>query len=356
MAAGIRLGLIIGGYVTAYIIIGREGVSFGDAILETFKRWDAANYELISNHGYPVDGPLEEVIVFLPGFPYTVKVVGLLTGSWFVAALLVSAVAAVAAGYFLQAMAWQDTADDEEAGRSLWYFFLFPTGYFLAMPYTEALFMAFLLGSFYFARRGDWATAGAIGAFATVTRLQGMILLPALIVEALHQGGWRGVSRSSWWVLLVPLGFLFYLWLNLSLHGDPLAFVDFEREYWDHHRIWPWDMIQETFDWIREGRADVTRVSIYEFRAGAMIVTATLLAIGARWLRPSYQVFGWATLLLFLSVSYQISLPRYVLTIFPMYFVLARLGRNQEVHQALLSCSAVLMGVFFVIYATRWGF
>jgi hypothetical protein len=115
-------------------------------------------------------------------------------------------------------------------------------------------------------------------------------------------------------------------------------------------------MIKETWDWITEGRSGFLRASIYEFRAAAMLVVAAFLLLGARWLRPSYQVFGWATLILFLSVSYQISLPRYALTIFPIYFVMARVSRNQEVHQALLSCSAVLMGVLFVIYATRWGF
>ncbi len=45
-----------------------------------------------------------------------------------------------------------------------------------------------------------------------------------------------------------------------------------------------------------------------------------------------------------------IGLPRYVLTLFPIYFVLARLGRNPEVHQALLTISTSLMGLFLVIY------
>jgi hypothetical protein len=39
-----------------------------------------------------------------------------------------------------------------------------------------------------------------------------------------------------------------------------------------------------------------------------------------------------------------------------MYFVLARLGRNAEVNQALLTFSALMMGVWFVIFEYRWGF
>ncbi len=356
LAAAVRFALIIAGYLTAYIIIGRDGVHFDQAILETFKRWDANHYELISEHGYPVGESYEEVIVFLPLFPYTVKVVAWVLGSWFVSALLVSAVASVAAGYFLQGIVWKDTADEAQAGRSLWYFFLFPTAYFLAMPYTEALYMALLLGSFWAARRGNWLLAGILGGFSTAARLQGIILFPALIIEALHQGGWRRPDKETAFLFLVPAGLLFYLFLNHALHDDPLAFVDFERNNWSHQRIWPWQMIEETWLWITDVRPHFARAAIYEFRAAFMILTAVLLLAGARWLRPSYQFFGWATLILFLSVSYQISLPRYVLTIFPIYFVLGRITRNQEVNQALISFSAILMGAFYVFYATRWGF
>lgn len=356
MAFGVRVGLVLAGYITAYIIIGREDVHFTDAILETFKRWDSSHYERISTSGYPTSGDYREDIVFLPLFPYTVKVFGWLFGSWLVAALFVSAVASVAAGYFLQAMIWHESGDQAEAGRGLWYFFLFPTAYFLAMPYTEALFMAALLGSFYCARRGWWPAAGLLGALATAARLQGVLLVPALIIEALHQGKWRGVSPQALWIALAPLGFAVYLLINLDLHGDAFAFVDFEKQYWFHERQAPWDTIKETYDWITIARADFTRVAIYEFRAAAAIVTAFFLIAGARWLRPSYQFFGWATLIMFLSVSFQLSLPRYVLTIFPMFLVMARVSKNEEVHSGLLACSAVLFGTLYVVYATRWGF
>jgi hypothetical protein len=59
---------------------------------------------------------------------------------------------------------------------------------------------------------------------------------------------------------------------------------------------------------------------------------------------------------MFLSMSWEISMARYVLTIFPIYFVLARLGRNAELNQAMISVSAVLMGTFYMIYAKSWGF
>ncbi|MEX2392240.1 MAG: mannosyltransferase family protein [Dehalococcoidia bacterium] len=357
LALGIRIALLIAGYVTGYIIIGREGPGAQDIILETFKRWDAASYERIAENGYPPpDGEYPEIIVFLPLFPYLVHVVEWIIPSFLVAGMLISAIASVAAGYFIQGIVRYDGADDAEASRALWYFFLFPTAYFLAMPYTEALFMALLLGSFYYARRGNWLMAAMFGAFCTATRLQGMLLLPALIVEAVHQKNWRGVDVRALWLAIVPWGFVVYLLINWDIHGDPFAFVDFEDQYWFHHRIWPWESVREAYEWTTEARPDFIRVSIYEFRLAATALAVVILGIGAFWLRPSYQVFAWLSLLLFLSVSFQISMPRYILTIFPMYFVMAHLGRNLEAHQTMLTMSAVLMGAFYVVYATRWGF
>jgi hypothetical protein len=86
------------------------------------------------------------------------------------------------------------------------------------------------------------------------------------------------------------------------------------------------------------------------------VLVGGLLTVGAGFLRPSYLVFGWLALLMFLSTSFNISMARYVLTIFPIYFVLARMTRNPEINQALLAVSTVLMATFFVIYARNWGF
>jgi Gpi18-like mannosyltransferase len=235
--------------------------------------------------------------------------------SFLICGLLLSAVTSVAAGYFIQGIVRTDGGDEAEASRSLWYFFVFPTAYFLAMPYTEALFMALLLGSFYFARKGEWAWAGVLGGLTTITRLQGIVLLPALFVEAVHQKKWRGIDPYAVAGLaMVPMGSLFYLWLNYHLHGDFFAFEDFQEQYWFHHRIWPWESIREAILWLK-APPGFLRATIYETRLAFAGLVAVIMLIGTFWLRPSYQVWAWLSLIMFLSVSYQMSLPRYALTI-----------------------------------------
>jgi hypothetical protein len=354
----VRVAILATAWLTMYIVVGREGQGFGDTMLEMLKRWDAFQFERIADGGYRSSGEFQETIVYPPLYPYVVRLLELAIPSFLVAGMVVSGFASVAAGYFIQAIVRVDGGDDAEASRSLWYFFVFPTAYFLAMPYTEALFMALVLGSFYNARRGNWVLAGVLAAFCTATRISGIIIVPALMVEALHQSHWRPqrlqLQHFAAFVL-APVGFFVFLWINYYYQGDPFAFIDYEQKNWFHHRIYPWEQIKEAWGWLGT-QPSFLRTSIYEMRLLATAITALLLLIGARWLRPSYQIFGWLSLLMFMSVSFQISLPRYVLTIFPMYFVLARLGRNQDLHQGLLTFSTFMMGTLYVIYAYRWGF
>jgi Gpi18-like mannosyltransferase len=81
------------------------------------------------------------------------------------------------------------------------------TAYFLVLGYTESLFLALSLASFYFARKGKWLTCGSLAALGAATRVNGIVLLPALIVEAFLNKDKRptkklplAVSCSTWTV------------------------------------------------------------------------------------------------------------------------------------------------------------
>jgi len=58
---------------------------------------------------------------------------------------------------------------------------IFPTSFFFASIYSESLFLFLTLLSFYFARKGKWISASISAFFLSVTRLVGVLILPALI-------------------------------------------------------------------------------------------------------------------------------------------------------------------------------
>ena len=68
----------------------------------------------------------------------------------------------------------------------------------------------------------------------------------------------------------------------------------------------------------------------------------------------NYALFTILCVLLpFLSGNTQ-SLFRYVLVVFPMFFMLAHWGRNDYVDKAIVVTSCVLLGLFFTVFA-NWG-
>jgi Gpi18-like mannosyltransferase len=79
---------------------------------------------------------------------------------------------------------------------SLVYLAVFPTAFFLAAPYTEALLLLFAAGSFLALRQGEWLVAGLLAALATLARVQGILLILPLVFEAVRRaraaGTWPG--------------------------------------------------------------------------------------------------------------------------------------------------------------------
>lgn len=353
LAVAVRVGLLLVAYIAGRVLLNSEAPLF-DMLRDVLTRWDAPHYLRIAEVGYRSTGEDRFFLVFFPLYPLTVRLAHYVVQDYVFAGLVVSFVASIAAGYFLQALASLD-ADDDEAARSLLYFTIFPTAYFLVLPYTEALFLALSVGSFYYARRGKWAWCGVFGALACATRLHGLVLIPALVVEAYQREG-RSIGRATW-LGLVPLGFVAYLYINQIVLGDAFGFMDIQKEHWFHQSIFPWESLQEAFRGISDTPPSGQRVTTYEAYLVNLLAAAAVLVSAVRWLRPSYQVYGWLSLLFLMSVTWQISLPRYLIAIFPLFFILARYAERPVIHQAIVAVFALTLGGLFTLYAVgQWAF
>jgi hypothetical protein len=73
--------------------------------------------------------------------------------------------------------------------------------------------------------------------------------------------------------------------------------------------------------------------------------------------RPLYASYSWLTWLIVTTNSYWLSLPRYMLPIFPMFIILAKWGKNKGVHYVILLLSILFYGVFSARYTQGlWTF
>jgi hypothetical protein len=364
--------LAIGAFGYALI----TGALDGARTLEVWNRWDAPHYldlvvfgyravddgSLIGPNGYqsvyPGDLPL--YIVFYPLFPWLATAVNVIVNDPLISAFVVSTVASL----FVAPLMHRLVAHDEEAGvalRAAWFLLIFPTAYFLHIGYTESLFMALVLGSFLAGRSRHWWIAGLLGGLAALTRINGLVLLPALAAEAatqwLEQPSEGRRLRPEWLAIgLVGAGFAGYLALNQLVYGDAFQFLEVQREHWFKEAAWPWEAIGGAFRWFESDDPELVLMN-----GGAELAFTAIGLVGvvvsAFRLRPSYFAWMAGNWLLFTSTSFLLSMPRYTLTLFPLMILMALLTRRSWALVGLSAVSLAGFGYFAWRFATGvWAF
>jgi hypothetical protein len=316
-------------------------------------RWDASHYLSLAKDGYTGTGDGRFSIVFYPLYPWLVRAVAFVCRSYFGAALLVSGVASICAALLLRRITELDQPAIV-ARMTVWFLLIFPTAYFLHIGYTESLFLALVLGCLLAARKQAWAIAGVLGALACMTRVNGLLLVPTLLVEAFLQ--YRDTRRIDWrwlWIAAPTLGFLAYLFLNYRVTGDPFAFSPIMEEHWYKKILPPWVGIHNA--WTRIFRFNLTE-GLFEF---IFIVFSFLCTVWC-WvaLRPSYAVWMTLNWLLITSTTFVVSVPRYCLALFPIFIILARLASARPLAGRIITATSLfLLALFAMKFAHgTWAF
>jgi hypothetical protein len=334
--------LLFGGL--AYQILNHQPLVFySGAYLEIWNRWDGQHYLDIAQRGYGGSGDDRLLMVFYPLYPWTIRAVSFVFHNTLVSALAVSTVASLVAAVELYRLAALDHPR-RLAREAVWFLFIFPTSYFLHTDYSESLFLALILSAFLAARHDRWMASGVFGLLAGLTHVNGALLFPALAAEVLSRF-WRErrFDLRWFWIALIPLAPFIYLLLNYYSTGDPLAFMLIEREHWIHASVLPWRGIADNLNVaLTYGPYEAQIVGVQ----GLFFIAAALLAtIFCAWMLPlSYTVWMTANLLLFTSQSWNISTPRYVLAMFPMFILIARLARNRQWNTVITVWSLLWLG------------
>lgn len=320
----------------------------GYAWLEPWEHLDALWYKHVALFGYqPGNGSVH----FPPLFPVLAHVtMPLFGGSYGFAGMAVNLVAAVIAFYLLCRMAALE-GRREDGSRAALYMCAFPMGFFIFAPFTEATFLLFTVASFYSARRGHWWWAGIWGFVATTSRWQGALLSPALLVEYGLQV-WSGKRRLGWEVVAIPLPgiayILFTLYVRYVVH-EPLSMTQVNN-YWGIRWLAPWDVL--ALGWQRIQRGD----SLELLNLVAIIGLGIACLVGLRYLRFSYVVYiaeQWIFITAHVSaVSPLAAAARYVLTVFPAFLLLGRVGAHPRLHQAIVIVFFLIQGIFVWQFAS----
>jgi Gpi18-like mannosyltransferase len=330
-----------------------------NGFFEVWNRWDALNYLHIAEHGYQATGDKQHLLAFYPLYPALIRALQPLCGSFLAAGFWISGAASVATAVLFHRLALIDHAED--ATRAVFFMLVFPTSYALHIPYTESLFLTLACASLLLARSRRWALAGLLGACAALTRINGVALGAALLLEAWSEHRQDRRWRADWlFLLLVPAGALGYLLVNQFVAGDPFAFLRFQHEHFRRTLDWPWNgyvVMWRSFLGSFLGRApgDVFVLRSQELLFATLMLAATAASIVR--LRASYAAYMVVNTLLVMSFTYPWSVPRYVVILFPVYLLMARLGRRPLAFALLTVWSLLFLSFFSSLYVRGfWAF
>ena len=317
--------------------------------LQIWDQWDFGYYHEIAELGYGAYGAADGSLAFYPLFPWLMRLVAYITRSYLIAGLLISGIACLIAAIALRRLVRLDYASSI-AMRSVWFFLIFPTAYFLHVPYSESLFITLVLTCLLAARTERWLIAGVLGALCWMTRGVGVVLVPALAAEAAHQyyakrhWDWRWLS-----IAIVPAGFAVYLLINWHIAGNAFAFLETRRV-----------TFQQSFALPSAGISLAIRAHYPTAEEAEMMGVQQLIfvAVGfvcmvVSWikLRPVYAVWMTGMWFLITSVNFLQSVPRYTLTMFPIFMLFAVLGRNRFWYAVITVWSLLFFALFAVLFA-----
>lgn len=346
--AGIHLFAVV---VAA--VAGTRGA--GIDLRAVWTHWDVGQYLGIVADSYSATN-FPERIVFFPLYPGLIRV-GSAVADPLLVASAISAVATVVGAVGLYRLARLD-APRPVARWSVVFLLAYPASFSLVAPYTEALFLAAATWSLVLARRSAMARAGVAGFLAALTRLQGILLVPSLLLEA-WRGGRSGCAVRLLWALLPVAAFGLYLGLNVAVFGEPLAFLRMQREYWFHENAMPWVVVRDLVNGVAAGprNEEWATVFVAPLLAFGLLVVTAAWSLSSRRSRPSYAAYALLTLATLLTLTWPISVPRYVIGVVPAFLMLGGLARWPRVATVIALVSGACMLILTAVFVTGgWAF
>jgi hypothetical protein len=375
--ASSRLAVIVTGYLAltlfpAHPVESWQGLAFpGNNWIDGLVRWDSFWYEsIVDAHPRFVPEYLSNAN-FFPFYSWVSWTVSLplrlfldLEPAFFIGGLIVSSVS------FLLGLAAVDRlttrlAGAEVSARTVWLIAVFPFSFFFTAVYADALYFCLCAWSLTLAYERRWPVACLLAAMASMTRIPGLALFPALGLEYLRQNDFRAESlrRTPVYLAILAIGPLIIAGYFHWRYGDPLAFL--------HARQLGWNRAAGLAGWARDfgyffeapifacsGLADCVK-EFAPTRALLGVSYLALVPVSIGLTLAAARTLG-AGLTAWALVSIAMSLPngfdgvgRFTAVLFPVFIALALRLRSRAAFVSVCLASVPLLLLFFAQFA-RW--
>jgi hypothetical protein len=336
-------------YVLGMSWLFNNNFELGRSVEDLLCSWDCGWYMSIIVDGYhlmPQGHASGDAAnwAFFPFFPLSARVISLITGlSGLNAAVLISN------AFFIVALpilfTYVKNMLGTQSARFVIITFAFsPYSLYFSAPYTESLYFLLMVSALSLAKSNNWLIAGIAAAMLSATRNLGVLLVLPLLLIGIRQYGIKdlmklsgGSERVLFCLLIAPLGLFLYMFYLHQHVGDALAFKNIQIA-WGRAIGNPLIILARSF----YGRA-------YEIYCSTVACISIVAGVYLLWKR--FLVEGVVLMIgTIVPVATGIgSLPRYVLTLFPIYIVLALLTRGCPRFRYLLLCCLLQLSGFAIM-------
>ncbi len=330
-------------------------------------RWDSGWYLGLAEHGY--ESPPERIgqqtnHAFFPLYPALTRALSRATGLETSRAGTLISVVSLLGALLLFASYVERRFGRERARPAILLLLLFPTAFFFAAVYSEALLVFLSLASIVAMERRRPVVSALAGFLAGLTRVSGLVLVPYLFLVALRArrergDSWGRAAALSIGVALAPLaGFAALAVFFWRRFDDPFLFVAAQHN---------WAQAPKT---IVEGPAliwtsivnDLTTGHVFSrspvvILDGLILLLFLILGIGlARRRLYAEAVYVVATCGIVLLSGTLESGGRYVLPAFPAFAQMAGIANRPRLFRVWLGMSALMQaGYVFLFVHGRWA-
>jgi Gpi18-like mannosyltransferase len=248
----------------------------------------------------------------------------------------------------------------------------FPTAFFLISIYSESLFLLLTGLSFWFARKKQWGMAILFASLLSITRLTGIVIWPALLLELWLQANfpkslasvyfskqklayfgqhqWRTIFSTA----LIPLPLLGYAYFNFQKMGDWLYFLHAHGNLANGRAtsslVFPVVTLYRYLKILISLAPTQWEFWVAVLELGLLgLVTALLITAWRQKIRWSYLVFATLAVSIPILSGTLSGLPRYSLVAFPIFISISQLeNRNlrRAYYLAGFSLQIILLALF----------
>ncbi len=360
-----RFGLFLAGYLANNFFTYQPSFPYADQLanyglphwLSAWAGFDGVHYLTIINQGYFGTGLIQ---AFFPLFPLLIKFTNVL-GNSLLTGLIISNLLAFASVISFYQLA--KIFVPNKRWTSLIIFLAFPTSFFLGAFYTESLFFVLIAQTIIATYRKNWWLASVLASLASATKVVGIFAIVLVILDFLFERTtiWQITNHKinsaikktqhNWKKIIVfftigSLGLISYMLYLQFRYGDALYFLHVQSEFGGGRQeslitypqvVWRYIKILITarpFDW---------KYFAYVQEAIAGTFGLMLIFLASKKISLGQLAFCFGAFIVPTLTGTFSSLPRYILIIWPIYFVLAESIQNKKLKYLFLIISGMIL-------------